>query len=236
MGEKQQKIIQITAGRGPAECTWVVAQVLKKILAEATENKLKTSVLQHQAGTENGTVESVLIQIDGASAAAFAASWVGTVQWIGKSTFRKFHARKNWFIGVFEVAAFQETKLQEKDIQYQAMRSSGAGGQHVNKVSSAVRATHLPTGLAVVAMDSRSQHQNKKLATERLQQKWAQNQLEQLKNQFQNTWLNQTQVERGNPIRTFEGTDFKKEKKEKKSFKKERLRLKKATTDENGFA
>lgn len=97
------------------------------------------------------------------------------------------------------------------------MRSSGAGGQHVNKVSSAIRATHIPTGIAVVSMDSRSQHQNKKLATERLMQKLAQNNVAQLKSQFKNTWMNQMQIERGNPIRTFAETDFKKEKTQNKN-------------------
>lgn len=92
------------------------------------------------------------------------------------------------------------------------MRSSGAGGQHVNKVSSAIRATHIPSGISVVAMDSRAQHQNKKLATERLLQKLEHNQVEQLKNEFQTTWTNQLQIQRGNPIRVFQGTDFKKEK------------------------
>jgi len=208
-----KKIIQITSGRGPAECSWVVAQVLKKVLQEAIDNNLIATVLQHQSGQENGTVESALIKVEGDVANEFIATWIGTIQWIGKSTFRKFHQRKNWFIGVFEVEQSSELQFHEKDIQYQAMRSSGAGGQHVNKVSSAIRATHIPTGIAVVSMDSRSQHQNKKLATERLMQKLAQNNVEQLKSQFQNTWMNQTQVARGNPIRTFEGTDFKKEKK-----------------------
>lgn len=227
-----EKIIQITAGRGPAECAWVVAQVLKKVLQEANEHHLIATVLQHQAGQENGTVESALIKVEGASVDEFVASWIGTIQWIGKSTFRKFHQRKNWFIGVFEVEQSSEMQFLEKDIQYQAMRSSGAGGQHVNKVSSAIRATHIPTGIAVVSMDSRSQHQNKKLATERLMQKLAQNNLEQLKSQFQNTWTNQTQVERGNPIRTFEGTDFKKEKKVNKN-KMDRSRSKRNLKNED---
>jgi peptide chain release factor len=212
-----EKIIQITSGRGPAECTWVVAQVLKKVLQEASEHNLIATVLQHQAGQKNSTVESASIKVKGDSVNEFVDSWIGTIQWIGKSTFRKFHQRKNWFIGVFEVEQSSEIQFHEKDIQYQAMRSSGAGGQHVNKVSSAIRATHVPTGIAVVSMDSRSQHQNKKLATERLMLKLDQNNVEQLKNQFQNTWMNQTQVERGNPIRTFEGTDFKKEKKVNKN-------------------
>lgn len=210
--DNTKHLLQITSGRGPAECTWVVAQVLKKVLQEAADLQLKSTVLQHEAGAENGTVETALIQIEGTKAKAFIQSWVGTIQWIGQSTFRKFHKRKNWFIGVFEVEQSAPTQFSEKDIQYQAMRSSGAGGQHVNKVSSAIRATHIPTKISVVAMDSRSQHQNKKLATERLLQKLEESKMEQLKNEFQTTWTNQLQIQRGNPIRVFTGSDFKKEK------------------------
>lgn len=226
-----EKIIQITSGRGPAECTWVVAQVLKKALQEAESFNLKATVLQHEAGSENGTVASAMVQIIGNEADEFVASWVGTIQWIGKSTFRKFHKRSNWFIGIFEVEAINTKAFSEKDIQYQAMRSSGAGGQHVNKVSSAIRATHIPTGISVVSMDSRSQHQNKKLATERLMLKLNEAQLDVLKQQFQNQWMNQMAVERGNPIRTFEGSDFKKLKVDKK-FKQERQRLKRDLKNE----
>ena len=226
-----EKIIQITSGRGPAECTWVVAQVLKKVLQEAETFNLKATVLQHEAGSENGTVASAMVQIIGNEANEFVASWVGTIQWIGKSTFRKFHKRSNWFIGIFEVAVINTKAFSEKDIQYQAMRSSGAGGQHVNKVSSAIRATHIPTGISVVSMDSRSQHQNKKLATERLMLKLNEAQLDVLKQQFQSQWMNQMAVERGNPIRTFEGSDFKKLKVDKK-FKQERQRLKRDLNNE----
>lgn len=220
-----EKIIQITSGRGPAECTWVVAQVLKKVLQEAETSGLEATVLQREAGSENGTVASAMVQIIGKDATEFTDSWVGTIQWIGKSTFRKFHKRSNWFIGIFEVDAIESRAFSEKDIQYQAMRSSGAGGQHVNKVSSAIRATHVPTGISVVSMDSRSQHQNKKLATERLLVKLNEAQLNILKQQFQCQWENQLAVERGNPIRTFEGSDFKKFKVEKK-FKAVRQQLK----------
>lgn len=97
-----EKIIQITSGRGPAECTWVVAQVLKKVLQEAETLGLEATVLQREAGSENGTVASAIVQITGNEADEFVTSWVGTIQWIGKSTFRKFHKRSNWFVGIFE--------------------------------------------------------------------------------------------------------------------------------------
>lgn len=227
-----EKIIQITAGRGPAECTWVVAQVLKKVLDEAREQELETVLLQRVAGEENGTVETASIVIKGKNADLFVKSWIGTIQWIGQSQFRKMHKRKNWFIGIFEIEQKKSELFSENDIQYQAMRSSGAGGQHVNKVSSAIRATHIPTGIAVVSMDSRSQHQNKKLATERLIKKLEDEKLLQLKNHVGKQWENQLNVERGNPIRVFSGTDFKKNKVEK-SYKGTRQKLKNDLRNEN---
>lgn len=220
-----EKIIQITAGRGPAECTWVVAQVLKKMLEEAQASQIEATVLQREAGTENGTVLTALILLKGKTVEAFVNSWKGSIQWIGQSSFRKMHKRKNWFIGIFEMDALAIKSISEKDIQYQAMRSSGAGGQHVNKVSSAVRATHVPSGLSAVAMDSRSQHQNKKLATERLLEKFKLFELEMIKKQINSQWENQLNVERGNPTRTFTGSDFKNQK-VVKSYKSERQKLK----------
>jgi peptide chain release factor len=227
-----EKIIQITAGRGPAECTWVAAQVLKKVLDEAREQELETVLLQREAGEENGTIETASVAVKGKNAVAFVNSWVGTIQWIGQSQYRKMHKRKNWFIGVFEIEPQKGFSISDNDIQYQAMRSSGAGGQHVNKVSSAVRATHIPTGIAVVSMDSRSQHQNKKLATERLLKKLEDETLQQLKNHVGKQWENQLNIQRGNPVRVFTGTDFKKNKVEK-SYKGVRQKLKNDLRNEN---
>ncbi len=227
-----ERIIQITAGRGPAECTWVTAQVLKKVLEEAQDQQLDVVLLQRETGQENGTVETASIAVKGINAGSFVNSWVGTIQWIGQSQFRKMHKRKNWFIGIFEIEPQKKVSVSENDIQYQAMRSSGAGGQHVNKVSSAIRAIHIPTGIAVVAMDSRSQHQNKKLATERLLKKIEDENLTQLKNHVEKQWGNQLNIQRGNPIRVFTGSDFKKNKIEK-TYKGTRQKLKNDLRNEN---
>ena len=156
----------------------------------------------------------------------FLKSWLGTVCWVGKSTFRKFHQRSNWYIGVFELDQLQRQTFSERDVQFQTTRSQGNGGQNVNKVNSAVRATHLPTGISVLAQDSRSQLDNKKLALARLKEKLAEMELQQLAEQAQNHWSNHTQVQRGNPVRTFKGTDFKSTYVEK-SYKKERAAAKK---------
>ena len=78
-----KKIIQITAGKGPAECAWVVAKVLKMFLVEAKAYGLKTDILQKENGDENGTVQSVSIALSGKNLAEFLNLWLGTVQWVG---------------------------------------------------------------------------------------------------------------------------------------------------------
>ena len=150
---------------------------------------------------------------------------MGSIQWIGTSTFRKYHKRKNWFIGCYELHQFEEKTINENEIQFQAIRSSGAGGQHVNKVSSAIRAKHTPTGVQVLVMDSRSQHQNKKIAILRLKEKIREHNTNQLKEAVKSEWENNLSLERGNPVRIFTGSDFKQKKKEK-SFKTKRSQLK----------
>lgn len=221
----ETKIIQFTAAKGPIECAWVVAKVLKLFLKELVSNQIAYQILHKENGIENTTVQSVIIKIEGDELVQFLKNWIGTIQWIGTSKFRKFHKRKNWFIGCYEISQIEEVKLLDKDIQYQAIRSSGPGGQHVNKVSSAIRAIHKPSNIQVLVMESRSQHQNKKIAIQRLQEKVANYNLEQLQEQVKSKWENHLNLERGNPVRVFKGSDFK-PKKVKETFKKQRKSLK----------
>ncbi|MFD0963279.1 peptide chain release factor H [Pseudofulvibacter geojedonensis] len=222
----ETKTIQISAGRGPLECCWVVAQVLKFFLEEVKNNQIEYTILNKQNGMENGTVQSVTLSLTSHSLDLFLSQWIGTIQWIGKSQFRKYHKRKNWFIGIYELQQVRSQKIAMQDIYYQTMRSQGKGGQHANKVNTAVRAIHKPTGLAVVSMDSRSQTQNKKLATERLIVKLKDQQINELAKQATEDWTQHLNIERGNPVKTFNGTDFKKQLK-KKTFKSKRNELKK---------
>ena len=220
-----EKIIQITSGKGPLECQWVVAKVLKVFLQEAAQEGISYTILSREEGDANLTVKSVTLQLKGKELAPFLKSWLGTMCWVGKSTFRKFHQRSNWYIGVFELDQLQRQTFSERDVQFQTTRSQGNGGQNVNKVNTAVRATHLPTGVSVFAQDSRSQLENKKLALARLKEKLAEMELQQLAEQAQNHWNNHTQVQRGNPVRTFKGTDLKSNYVEK-SYKKKRAEAK----------
>jgi len=220
----KQRIILITSGRGPAECCWVVAQVLKRFLDAAAAKRLAAAVLQKNDGDQNRTIQSVMIQMEPHEKLDdFLKQWVGIVQWIGQSTFRKHHKRKNWFIAISEMKN-HDFDLDSTAVKIDTMRSSGKGGQHVNKVSSAVRATHLTTGLSAMASDQRSQQQNKKIALLRLSMKLEEWKTKQMGQQDLENWESKIQIERGNPIQVFRGTDFKQVKK-KKDYRSSRQRL-----------
>lgn len=231
----ETKIIHITTAKGPLECQLAAGKILGALLADLRKKGLQAEVIDRTAGQESGTILSAIIRINGIAIQTAIQSWLGTIQWIhrpapklqprSKSPYRPNHGRKNWFVGVFEVNQAEAVSWDESEIVYQSVRSSGAGGQHVNKVSSAVRATHTPSGTTVFVQESRSQLQNKKIARERIREKLEKVQSEKLVEVVNQTWSQHHELERGNPVRTFVGMDFK-PKKEAKTFKKERNKLK----------
>lgn len=197
----EEKIIHITSGRGPAECCRVVAMVQQMIMQEAGKEGLNITVLDSCKGDINRTLQSTSLHVKGKQLNAFLAGWRGSVQWIARSPYRKLHKRKNWFVGVevFDVPAAGSWDLAE--VRFETCRASGPGGQNVNKVETAVRGTHLPSGIQVLAMDTRSQLQNRKLCIERLQEKvraWHSGQLIPIE---QSQWQEHNSLERGNPVK-----------------------------------
>jgi peptide chain release factor len=204
-----QKIVQITSGRGPAECCWVVAKVLKLFIEDLKKEGFNYEILHKVNGQENRTLSSVVVLVRGNSIDKFLKNWLGTILWIGQSPFRKFHKRKNWYIGFAEFENKNEIEWNEKDLVFETFRSNGAGGQHVNKVESAVRAIHKPTGISVVARDSRSQFQNKKLAIERLKKLVEECNLSDVQLDNEQKRMEHCLLERGNPVRIYKGDTFK---------------------------
>ena len=201
--------LQITSGRGPEECCWVVARVAEKILSEAAQNGLKAEVLETTPGPYPKTFRSALFAIEGESGVnRFFKTWAGTVQWIGTSMFRPNHKRKNWFVGVELISPPAQNFWKKEDIKMERMKASGPGGQHVNKTESAVRLTHIPTGLSVIAKDERSQHLNQKLAYARLFQLMESHDKALQKKQEQENWQQHNTLERGNAVRVFKGKAF----------------------------
>lgn len=163
------KRLLMTSGRGPAECRIALGKLLERIRQDARERDLDVDLVEGRHLDEHGPA-SVIAVLYGNDVEQFAGEWVGSIQWIAPSPIRPNHKRKNWFVGVFELPEAGETssELCVNDVRYETFRAGGPGGQHQNTTESAVRATHMPTGLSVVARDERSQHRNKALALRRL--------------------------------------------------------------------
>jgi peptide chain release factor len=174
---------------------------VEKILKEAKQQGISAEIVEREKGEVNRTLLSAVLFLAGENLKTFVDSWEGTVQWIAQSPYRKFHKRKNWFVGVQCLPAFEENQWDESELRVQTLKASGPGGQHVNKTESAVRITHIPSGISVTVSDERSQLQNKKQAIERLKIKLAAHEQERTMAFEQTNWQNHNELERGNPVR-----------------------------------
>jgi len=196
--------LQISAGQGPIECAWAVLKVLQEMREEAEAAGLDIRAIGMEPGPEPNTAYSVLLTIPpGPARDLFVDSWRGTVQWVARSPFRPEHKRKNWFVGIDMLEPVEEMRFNAKEVQREVMCASGPGGQHVNRMESAVRTTHLPTGIQATASEERSQHQNRKLALARLAKKIADQSTEKQNQSNMRRWRAHQELSRGNPIRTF---------------------------------
>ncbi len=155
-------LLQLSAAQGPVECCLAVAKAFERLCLEAAQAGVEVEVLEEVAGERPRTWRSLLLGLRGTAAEALAERWCGGIQWICPSPYRARHARKNWFIGAERFAAPPASL--EGEIRFETLRSSGPGGQHVNTTDSAVRATHLASGISVRVQSQRSQHANKRLA------------------------------------------------------------------------
>lgn len=198
--------IQISAGQGPAECAWVVAQVLKQLQQQALGCRF--DILEAIAGEQPETLRSVLLSLSGEPAAQLAREWQGSIQWIGQSPYRPHHRRKNWFVGVEVFQPPPENSWNPSEFKFETTRSSGPGGQNVNKVETAVRITHLPSGLSVLASEERSQFRNRQLGVARLVAQLQSLDAAAREKAKNSRWQAHHELERGNPVKVFKGKDF----------------------------
>lgn len=197
----EKKIIQITSGRGSAECCRAVAKIERLMTDEARRTGIEVEVLDNKPGAREGTLLSATLLVKGKALGPFIEQWQGTIQWIAQSPYRN-HKRKNWFVGVSFFDVPDAMPWDPKEVSFETCRASGPGGQHVNKVETAVRGTHLPSGMQVLASDSRSQLENKKLCLERLKAKVLAWQTDKAIIRQQKQWQEHNVLERGNAIKT----------------------------------
>lgn len=203
--DKNNAIFSIHSGAGGLEAQdW--SEMLLRMYKRWSEQKgFQVEIVDYQADTEGG-IKSVTMYIKGFNAYGYLKSEKGVHRLVRISPFDSSNRRHTSFasIDVYpELDDAVEIEINESDLKIDTYRASGAGGQHVNTTDSAVRITHLPTGITVQCQNERSQHSNRITAMKMLQAKLIQIKEEEHKEKIEDLQGKYTQIAWGSQIRSY---------------------------------
>jgi peptide chain release factor 2 len=197
--------IDIQAGAGGTEaCDWA-SMLLRQYLRYCERKGFKAEILEESDGDVAG-IKSATIKVDGEYAYGFLRTETGVHRLVRKSPFDSSGGRHTSFASIFvypEVDDSIEIEVNPADIRTDTYRASGAGGQHINKTDSAVRLTHLPTGIVVQCQNDRSQHRNRAEAMSMLKSRLFEHEMRKRQAEQDKLEASKTDVGWGHQIRSY---------------------------------